>query len=199
MIFRSLSARAVVLTRHKSAELWLAGLAFIESFFFPVPADVMFVPMVLAAPARAYRLAAVATVASCVGGAFGYALGLWGYENIALPILEATGKVDEANRYRNMTAESVWTLWGLLLSSGFTHVPPIKVVTILSGASGVNFAFFMASAVLSRGARFYLLAWLLKKYGERIKATLEKRAKWIAIIMAATLTALVAFFLWKHA
>lgn len=197
-MLRRLYHKTLALTQRKSAEYWLAGLAFIESFFFPVPADVMFIPMALANPSRAFRLAASATFFSCLGGAFGYGLGMFGYEKFALPLLEAMGKADSVDRYRELLASDLWALWGLLLSSGLTHIPPIKIVTILSGLSGVNFAVFMISAVIGRGFRFFLLAWLLKKYGEPIKEFIEKRLPLVSAIFAVLVIAVIVAVKMTH-
>lgn len=156
-----------------TAEIWLAVIAFIESSIFLVPADVLFVPMALARPQRAYRYAIIATVASVLGGIAGWYLGHYAYEAVARPILEFYGKLDQFEALR--TSDSRDAILLMLVTSGLAHLPPIKVVTILSGAVGVNLWLFIVSAVVARGGRFLLLAWLLRRYGEPIRHFIENR------------------------
>jgi membrane protein YqaA with SNARE-associated domain len=186
-LLRSLYDKTLSLSGRPAAPKWLGAIAFIESFFFPIPADVLFLPMALARPERAYRYAWIATLASCAGGAFGYALGMYGYDAVARPVLEAMGKAESLERYRVLLQSDIFVLWGLLLSSGLTHVPPIKVVTVLSGFSGVPFDVFLLSALVGRGARFFLLAWLLKRYGGAVKGFVERRLPVLALGAAAAL------------
>ena len=119
-----------------AAEFWLAVIAFIESSVFLVPADVLFVPMALAIPKRAYRYALVATLASTAGGIAGYYLGHFAYSEIAKPILALYGKLEAFEQLRSSASKDAVLL--MLVTSGVAHLPPIKVVTILSGVVGVN-------------------------------------------------------------
>jgi membrane protein YqaA with SNARE-associated domain len=180
------------LAARKSAEVWLAVIAFVESSVFLVPADVLFLPMALARPQRAYRYALVATVASVLGGIAGWMLGYFAYETLAKPILEMYGKLDAFEAMRGSTSADAILL--LLVTSGLAHLPPIKVVTILSGAAGINIWLFIASAILARGARFFFLAWLLRRYGEPIRDFIEKRLGLIAGAAAIVLILLYAVF-----
>lgn len=177
----------MALSARKSAEVWLAVIAFVESSVFLVPADVLFLPMALARPERAWRYALVATVSSVLGGIAGWWIGWFAFDAIAAPILEFWGKLDTFNELKaGITFESILLM---LVTSGFAHLPPIKVVTILSGAVHVNIWLFIVSAVITRGARFFLLAWLLRRYGEDIRHFIEKRLGKIAMIGAAVLIA----------
>lgn len=180
------------LAGRKSAEVWLAVIAFIESSVFLVPADVLFIPMGLARPSRAYRYAVVATVASVLGGIAGWFLGYFAFETIAAPILQFYGKLDAFEALRH-SASADWVLL-LLITSGLAHLPPIKVVTILSGAVGVNIWLFIASAILARGARFFFISWLLRRYGEPIRHFIEKRLGMLAMLAAAVLIVLYAAY-----
>lgn len=173
------------LAERKAAEVWLAIIAFIESSIFLIPADVLFVPMALARPERAYRYALVATIASVLGGIAGWALGFYAYETVAKPILEMYGKLDTFEHLRG--SANADTILLMLITSGLAHLPPIKVVTILSGAAAVNIWLFIVSAIIARGARFFFLAWLLNRYGEPIRDFIEKRLKWIAAAFCAAL------------
>ena len=180
------------LAARPSAEAWLAVIAFIESSVFLVPADVLVLPMCLARPKRAYRYALVATVASVLGGIAGWFLGHFAYEAIALPILEFYGKLDAFEALR-MSASADWVLL-LLVTSGLAHLPPIKVVTILSGAVGVNIWLFIVSAIVARGLRFLVFAWLLRRYGEPIRHFIEKRLGLLAAAAAVLLILLYAAY-----
>jgi membrane protein YqaA with SNARE-associated domain len=181
------------LAGRKSAEAWLAVIAFIESSIFLVPADVLLLPMGLARPERAYRYALVATVASVLGGISGWFLGHFAYEAIAAPVLEFYGKLDAFEALRASTSPD-WVLL-FLVTSGLAHLPPIKVVTILSGVVGVNLWLFIASAIIARGAHYFIIAWLLRRYGEPIRHFIEKRLGALAAGAAAVVIAL--FFAYR--
>lgn len=176
------------LAARKTAEAWLAVIAFVESSFFLVPADVLFLPMALARPERAYRYALIATLASTLGGIAGYLLGAFAYDAVAKPVLEFYGKLAEFERLRACAGRETTML--LLVTSGLSHLPPIKVVTILSGVVQVGLAFFIMACLIARGARFYALAWGLRSYGVPIKAFIERRLGLIAGVTALVLIVL---------
>jgi membrane protein YqaA with SNARE-associated domain len=182
------------LAARKSAEVWLAVIAFIESSIFLVPADVLYVPMALSRRDRAYRYALVATAASVLGGIAGWMLGYFAYESVAKPVLEFYGKLDTFEGLR--TSVSFEMILLLLVTSGLAHLPPIKVVTILSGVAGVNIWLFIVSAIVARGARFLFLAWLLRRYGAPIQEFIEKRLGLIAGGGAAALILLYLAYRW---
>lgn len=173
-----------------AAEFWLAVIAFIESSIFLVPADVLFVPMALAIPKRAYRYALVATLASTAGGIAGYYLGHFAYGEIAKPILAFYGKLEAFEQLRSSASKDAVLL--LLVTSGLAHLPPIKVVTILSGVVDVNIWLFIASCLAARGARFFVLAWAFERFGEPIRHFIERRLGWIAGAIAALVIVLYA-------
>ena len=173
------------LAARPTAEYWLAVIAFIESSFFLVPADVLFIPMAIARRERAYRFALVATAASVLGGILGWTIGFFAYEQIAKPVLEFYGKLAEFDALRNSNNSSAVLL--LLITSGLSHIPPIKVVTILSAALHVGLPLFIVSAILARGARFFALAWLLRRYGAPIQDFIERRLGLIAGGIAAAI------------
>jgi membrane protein YqaA with SNARE-associated domain len=182
------------LAARKSAEYWLAFIAFIESSIFLVPADVLFLPMAIARPDRAYRYAIIATVASVLGGIAGWLLGHYAYEAFAKPVLEFYGKLDDFESLRMSSGYGFIVL--MLVTSGLAHLPPIKVVTILSGVIGVNIWLFILSAIIARGARFLFLAWLLRRYGEPIRHFVEERLGLIAATAAAVL--ILLYFLVRY-
>ena len=183
------------LAGRESAEVWLAIIAFVESSVFLIPADVLFVPMVIARPERAWRYALVATVASVLGGIAGWYIGHYAFEALARPILEFYGKLDAFEHLRD-SGSGNWVLL-LLITSGVAHVPPIKVVTILSGAVGVSLWLFVVSAIAARGLRFFILGWLIKTYDTSIREFIEKRLGQVAagIVIAIILLFAVSRFL----
>lgn len=168
-----------------AAQIWLAVISFIESSFFPIPADVMFVPMALANRQKAYHYALVATISSVLGGIFGYFIGKYAFYSFALPVLETLGKAKSFHHYKDLVQNDLYLLWGLLLSSGLSHIPPIKVVTILSGVAEIALWKFILSAIVGRGIRFYLLAFLIHKYGDTINDFIEKRLKVIMVVLCS--------------
>lgn len=195
-MLRRLYDWTISLAARKSAEYWLAFIAFVESSVFLVPADVLYLPMALARPERAYRYALVATIFSVLGGIAGWYLGYHAYEQVAKPVLEMYGKLDTFEQMRGTTSADMILL--MLITSGLAHLPPIKVVTILSGAAGINIWLFIASAIIARGARFFFLAWLLKRYGEPIRHFIEKRLGLLAGLVAVVLMALFLAVKYLH-
>ncbi len=152
--------------------LWvLAFVAFIESSFFPIPPDLLLIPMVLAAPRRAFLIAGVATVASVAGGIFGYAIGAFAFDTLGQPILSALGKdayfAEFAERYNE------YGIW-VVLAAGVTPFP-YKVVTILSGATNLSFGVFVISSLVARALRFFVVAALLWYAGPTMRDFIEKR------------------------
>ncbi len=187
-MLRRLYAWTLSLAARPMAEAWLAFIAFIESSVFLVPADVLFLPMALARPQRAWRYALIATLASTAGGIAGYFLGYFAYEAVAKPILAFYGKLGAFEQLRACTGED--TIMLLLVTSGLAHLPPIKVVTILAGVVQISFTFFVASCIVARGARFFALAWALRNWGDPIRDFIERRLGLIAAIVAVLLIVL---------
>ena len=166
------------LASRRNAMYFLFAVAFIESSFFPIPPDVMLIPMVLAAPAKAWRIAGIATAASVLGGAFGYAIGVFFFDLIARPILTFYGYMHQFDVFKDYYHE--WGAW-IVFGAGITPYP-YKVITIASGVVHLDFAVFMLASVVARGMRFYLVAWLLKKYGEPMKDYIEKNLGMLSVL-----------------
>lgn len=162
----------------KNALWFLAIISFIESSFFPIPPDIMLIPMVIAAPRKAWHIAAVATAASVVGGYFGYAIGFYGYDLIARPLLEFYGYLDKFENFKHYYTE--YGAW-IVFAAGITPFP-YKVITIASGAVGLNPAVFGMASVAARGLRFFMVAGLLYFFGEPIKKIIEKHFNLLSII-----------------
>ncbi len=150
--------------------MWtLAIVSFIESSIFPIPPDVLIIPMVLAARERAWRIAAVCTVSSVIGGFAGYAIGLFLFDQVARPILAFYGYMAKFE-----TFQALYNDWGAWIVFGAGVTPfPYKVITIASGLTGLNPVIFGIASVLSRGLRFFLVAGLLWKFGAPIRAFIE--------------------------
>jgi len=170
-MLRSLYNRTMALADHPHALWWLAIVAFVESSFFPIPPDVLMIPMILARPSRAWLIALVALVASVLGGILGYAIGAFFYDSIGQPILEAMGKGDAMLAFN--TRFNDFGFWAVL-GAGVTPFP-FKVITIMSGWTGMPLGTFVATAILARAMRFFLVAALLWKFGTPIRDFIEKR------------------------
>lgn len=169
--------------------LWaLAAVSFVESSVFPIPPDVLLIPLIIARPERAWVIAGICTLASVLGGAFGYLIG-WGFfEQIGRPVLEFYGK--DARFEEFSTTYNAWGAWAVLIA-GVTPFP-YKVITILSGVTGLNFGVFMVASVLARGLRFFLIAALLKRFGEPIRVFIEER---LGLVFTLFMVALIGGFL----
>lgn len=174
------------LARHKRATPALCAISFAESSFFPIPVDVMLIPMVQAAPQKWWRLAALTTFFSVLGGIFGYFLGLLFFEAIAQPMLEALGKAEKMEGFRASINEH-GGLW--VFGAGFTPFP-YKVITIMSGAVPINFGVFVAASVLSRTLRFFLVAGLVRAFGDTAERWLKEHFAIFTIGIFALLAAL---------
>ncbi len=166
------------LAGHRHALPALALVSFIESSLFPVPPDILIIPMVLAARSRAWRIAVVATVASVLGGLLGYAIGAGLYETIGRPVLDFYGYGAKFESFRE--AYNEWGAW-IVAGAGFTPFP-YKVITIASGVTGLDLAVFMLASLISRGARFFLLAALLWYFGPPIRRFIEANLPLLATL-----------------
>lgn len=171
------------LAGHRHA-IWILGaISFIESSIFPIPPDVLLIPLVLAAPTRAWRIALVCTLASVLGGLLGYAIGALLYDSIGLPVLAFYGyeqKFDVFAAYYNE-----WGAWAVFIA-GLTPFP-YKVITILSGVTQLDLSTFMLASVLARGLRFFIVAALLWKFGAPIRVLIEKHMGLLATLFVALL------------
>jgi membrane protein YqaA with SNARE-associated domain len=167
------------LAGHRHAVWALGGVSFAESSFFPIPPDVLLVPMVLANRERAYVLAAWCTLTSVVGGVLGYAIGLFLYDSVGLWIMSLYGHVDAIDAFRQAYNE-----WGaaIILLKGLTPIP-YKIVTIASGFAGYDFFLFILLSAITRGARFFIVATLLVRYGEPIQTFIERRLEVVTTVL----------------
>lgn len=184
-MFRRLYDWTLRLAGHRHALRWMAGVSFAESSFFPIPPDVMLVPMILARREQAYRIATICTVTSVLGGAFGYAIGYYLYDSVGLWLINLYGAHDGIAEMSRWYAD-----WGaaVILVKGLTPIP-FKIVTIASGFFQYNFLLFVVLAAITRGARFFLIAWLLKRYGAPMQEFIERRLNLIGIVVLVLIAA----------
>jgi membrane protein YqaA with SNARE-associated domain len=163
----------------KPYALWILGaVAFAESSFFPVPPDIMLLPMSLARPRRAWLFAALCTVASVAGGVLGYAIGALLYDSIGHWLIQLYGLGDKVDAFRASYAH--WGAW-IIIGKGLTPIP-YKLVTITSGFAGYNIWLFILCSIIARGGRFFIVAILLNRYGDVIRREIEKRlGLWVAL------------------
>ncbi len=170
-IFSRLYAFTLELSRHRHAPRWLFGVSVAESSFFPVPVDVMLAPMVLAQPHRAWPLATLTTVGSVIGGVIGWFIGMWLIEAV-LPLIERVGYMEGYLQAQSWFLD--WGFWAVFVA-GFTPIP-YKVFTIAAGAAGMLLPLFVVASLVGRGARFFLVAALVRWGGPKIEPHLARYA-----------------------
>ncbi|MBO6603492.1 MULTISPECIES: YqaA family protein [Paracoccaceae] len=156
---------------HPHALLVLAAISFAESSVFPIPPDILMIPMILAAPHRAFLIAGVCLVASVLGGLAGYGIGYFFYEQLGQPILASLGKADAMAEFN--TRFNDLGFWPVLIA-GLTPFP-YKVITIMSGWTGLPLGTFIVTSIIARGMRFFIVAALLRRYGAPIRDFIERR------------------------
>lgn len=187
-MLRRLYDRVLARAAHRHAERWLAVVSFAESSFFPIPPDAMLVPMILARPERAWAIATICTVASVVGGFFGYAIGYFLFEAVGRAVIEFYSYGDAFKRFQAQFNE--WGLW-IILIKGLTPIP-YKIVTIASGVAKFDLLVFALASLATRGVRFFLVAGLLKAFGAPLRGFIER---YLTLLTTAFALLLVAGFL----
>lgn len=170
-MIRSLYDRTMRLASHRHAMPALAVVSFVESSVFPIPPDALMIPMILARPSRAWLVALVALVASVLGGLLGYAIGAFAFNEIGQPILASLGKADAMAEFS--TRFNDFGFWAVLIA-GVTPFP-YKVITIMSGWTGMPIATFVLTSILARGLRFFIVAGLLWRFGAPVRDFIERR------------------------
>ena len=177
-IFRKLYNWTLNKSSQKGAPFFLGLVSFIESSFFPIPPDIILIPMVLAKRTKAFLFAFICTISSIAGGALGYLIGLILFNSIGIVLVEFYHMEDSIESFRNLyNAYGAW----IVIIAGFTPFP-FKVITIASGLFQLNFFIFIISSLLSRGARFYLVAGLIFIFGESIKNFIDKYFNFLTIL-----------------
>jgi len=166
------------LANHRLALWALAFISFLESSVFPIPPDILMIPMILSRPNRAFLIAAVALFASVLGGLLGYAIGALFYEQIGFPLLSFLGKAELVSQFNNRFNDLGF--WPILIA-GLTPIP-YKIITIVSGWSSVPLTTFVLTSIVSRGLRFFFVATLLWYYGEAIDNFIRKKLGLLFIV-----------------
>lgn len=186
-MFRPLYDWTMRLANHRHAMRSMAAVSFAESSFFPIPPDVMLVPMILARREQAWMIATVCTISSVAGGMLGYAIGYFLYDTLGEWLINLYGLQQGATEFHDWYAQ-----WGaaIILAKGLTPIP-FKLVTIASGLAQFNFGIFVLTALITRGARFFLIAALLRKYGAPVQAFIEER---LTLVGTAFLVVLIGGF-----
>jgi membrane protein YqaA with SNARE-associated domain len=193
-MFNSLYARLKTLAESRHAEPALAAVAFAESSFFPIPPDVLLAPMALTKPGRAWRYALIATIFSVLGGILGYAIGALLYNTVGQWLINLYGYGAKMDALKATYAE--WG-WLVILLKGATPIP-FKLVTITSGLLGYNFPLFIALSVVTRGARFFMVAGALRWLGEPLREALERHfvpvlGAFVALVVVGFIVAIKVF------
>ncbi len=170
----------------------LGIISFIESSFFPIPPDILMIPMIIARPSRAWLIATVALVTSVLGGLFGYFIGAVLFDTVGQPILDFYGKAEAEEVFAQKFNE--YGAWAVLVA-GVTPFP-FKVITIMSGWTGLSLPVFITASILARGLRFFVVAGLLWKFGAPIRDFIEKR---LGLMFTLFMVILIGgFFLVKY-
>jgi membrane protein YqaA with SNARE-associated domain len=186
-MLRPLYDKVIALSASRHALPALATVSFAESSFFPVPPDVLLVPMALARPEKARLYALVCTVASVLGGLAGYAIGALLYDTLGKWLISIYGYGDGIEAFRQ--AYAAWGAW-IILIKGLTPIP-YKIVTIASGFAGYDLFAFIVLSLITRGARFFLTAELLRIYGQPIRGFIEER---LTLVASSVLAVVVGGF-----
>ena len=177
----------ISLAAHPRALWALALVAFVESSVFPIPPDILMIPMILAAPSRAWLIALIATVSSVLGGMFGYYIGSALFETLGQAIFDFYGKADKVESFNQRFNEH--GAWAVLIA-GMTPFP-YKVITIMSGWTGLSLPVFIVSSIIARGLRFFIVAGLLWKFGAPIRVFIEK---YLGLLFTAFMVLLIGGF-----
>ena len=200
-LFGKLYARALIWAREPSALYYLSGLSFVEAFIFPVPPEVMLAPMMLGKQHKAFRYANVSLLFSLLGALVGYALGHWAFQALRplLGSLHLLAPIElGVTSLGTQMAEHRWGMFGVLILAALQPVVPMKFVTWACGIIGVPVLPFLACIALGRGKRVWLLALLIRLFGERAERVLHKYIEWIGWAVLVLLGLLLVWWLWPH-
>jgi len=187
-VLRRLYDWTISLASTRYAVWAMAAVSFVESSFFPIPPDVLLIPLIIARRDRAWYFATVATISSVLGGFLGYAIGYYAFDSIGQPVLQFYGVMDRYDALRHLYEE--WGAW-IIIIKGATPIP-FKLVTIASGAFHFDLWTFAICALISRGIRFFVIAALLWKFGEPIRDFIERR---LTLVFSLGVVVLVGGFL----
>jgi membrane protein YqaA with SNARE-associated domain len=177
-MFKALYDWTLSLANSRRAPQALAAVSFAESSFFPIPPDVMLIPMAMAKPHRAWHYAAICTVASVLGGILGYLIGALLYDTLGTWLIGLYGYGDKMDAFRALYQQhGHW----IILIKGFTPIP-FKLITIASGLAGYDFVMFVVLSLVTRAARFFLVAGIMNRFGKPIRAFIENNLTLVGIL-----------------
>ena len=182
-MFSNLYKKCLNLAAHKSSKYYLAFISFVESSFFPIPPDVMIIPMVIAKKNNFIKIFLIATIFSVLGGILGYFIGAFFFE-FGIQIISLYGYENELFKIKNnlVNSDGFYAWFGILFLAGFTPLP-YKVFTIASGLIGFNILIFIIISLVSRGLRFFIVSYLSYKFGDLFTKFMEKHgSKWFSVI-----------------
>ena len=195
-MLKELYYKSLKLASHKSSKYFLAFISFIESFIFPIPPDVLIIPMTIAKRQEWIKIAAIATIGSVAGACLGYFIGYVFFNEVGLKIFELYGVDNTSFLKDKVSSEGGVVAWITLLAiAGFTPVP-FKLLTITSGFVHFNIIYFIAIAAATRGLRFFLIAFLIGNFGPAMKKIIEKKLLTASIIFSIVIIVL-AYFIYK--
>ena len=196
-MFKELYLKSIKLAAHKSSKFFLALISFIESFIFPIPPDVLIIPMTIAKKNDWLIIAIIATIGSVLGACLGYLIGYIFFNEIGIKIFELYGVDNTSFLKDKISSEGGVIAWITLLAiAGFSPVP-FKLLTITSGFVHFNFIYFIIVSFLTRGLRFFIIAFLIGNFGATMKKIIEKKLIPVSIIVALILI-LFAFFIYNY-
>ena len=195
-MFKELYTKSIKLAGHKNSKSFLGVMSFIESFIFPIPPDVVIIPMTIAKREEWFKIALIATVGSIIGACFGYFIGYVFFNEIGIKIFELYG-VDNTSFLKDKVSSDGGILaWLTLLAiAGFTPVP-FKLLTITSGFVHFNLVYFLIVSILTRGSRFFIIAFLIGNFGSTMKKIIEKKLLKFSIILSIIFIGF-AYFIYK--
>tara|TARA_Y100000590_G_scaffold240156_1_gene270062 strand:- start:643 stop:1251 length:609 start_codon:yes stop_codon:yes gene_type:complete len=195
-MIKELYHKSLKLAAHKSSKYFLGFISFIESFIFPIPPDVLIIPMTIAKRNEWFKIALIATIASVAGACLGYFIGFVFFNEIGIKIFELYGVDNTSFLKEKMSSQGGVVAWMTLLAiAGFTPVP-FKLLTITSGFVQFNIIYFVIVATLTRGARFFLIAFLIGNFGSTMKKIIEKKLLTFSIIFTIIII-IVAYFVYN--
>ena len=195
-MFKELYNKTIKLAGHKSSKLILGIISFIESFIFPIPPDVLIIPMTIAKKNDWIKIAFVATTGSVLGALLGYLIGFVFFNEIGIKIFELYGVDNTSFLKEKFSSEGGVIAWMTLLAiAGFTPVP-FKLLTITSGFVGFNIFYFLIVSAITRGTRFFLISFLIGKFGSAMKEIIEKKLIKVSIVISIIII-VVAFLVYK--
>ena len=192
-MFKKLYEKTIILAGHKSSKIFLGVMSFVESFIFPIPPDVLIIPMTIAKKKDWFRIGLIATIGSVLGACLGYFIGYVFFNEIGIKIFELYGVDNSSYLKDKLSSEGGLIAWITLLAiAGFSPVP-FKLLTITSGFVHFNLFYFILVCLITRGSRFFLISYLLGNFGSTMKKIIEKKLLKVSIILAVILIVFAVF------